>query len=714
MYTTPAIASSQIPEAYLLDSRNQATHDGEQQPKREPLREIALNDNELAFFELPLQDLLQLTISTASRVSERMTQSTSNTAVIDQRQIKALGATSLNDILKHLPGFGVQKGRNGQSVINLRGINSEWSGKLLYLLNGHRLSEPMHGSTTSMHLDLIPVAQIERIEFVRGASSSLYGSDAFVGIINIITRIAQDEQSPISEFSYQQQREAGSSAASTYNLLLSRQASTQRNALDFTINLNLVEHEGNELYLQQDIFGNAGNVANGFKQSDIYLQSHFQEFTVSARIADTNFDGFYGLSGALPENTQQSTNSAFIDLQWQKALSPELELTLHTSIDQVEWDNEYELFPAGSIPAGSPLQAWNESGQFGNPQVKTLSRHGEALLNYSGLGDHVILAGVSLRKEILYGLHHYANFDPAPLDAMTDVSAYHNWGIPRQRLIKAIFAEDLWHLNEQWHLSFSARYDDYNDTGSTFNPRASALWNLTRHVALSFSYASAFRAPAFTTQDLTNNPTFAGNKALKEETVDTLEASLLWKFRASGLSSSPSYDHLRLSYYHNEIDGLIIARGEVPPIPFTNFYDVTVDGLELEGQLRLRHNLALRYSYSYTRAKLANGRDFPDSTRHKGNAIMDMKISNTLSLNVAGVWQSRGVREAGDMRPSLAGYGVVDISLHSRVFDPGVDVSVSINNALDKHYAYPSSIDGSISDLPAPGRTATLGIKLYL
>ena len=275
------------------------------------LASLSLAGNELQIFELPLQDLLQLTITTASRIDEQASESVSNTFVMDRNQIVATGATNLNDLLKFLPGVAIAYGRNGQSIIHLRGINSEWSGKLLYLLNGHRISEPMHGSATPMHLDVIPTAHIERIEFVRGASSALYGSDAFVGVVNIITRSGKslgnqiensgatamrsdssniaNDTSPnpnlnpnlangSTQWRYAHTVENSQSVADNLNLL----TGASQGELEVALNVNMVDQQGYALTMDQDIFGNSGEVQNGYRQSDVYRYSRINDLRISA------------------------------------------------------------------------------------------------------------------------------------------------------------------------------------------------------------------------------------------------------------------------------------------------------------------------------------------------------------------------------------------------------------------------------------------------
>ena len=117
--------------------------------------------------------------------------SAGSTSVITEEQIKSMGAIELHEILETVPGIhaSLQPITNDYNY-TVRGIANQTNSQMLILLNGTRITSPFQGSTASS-LDL-PVAAIERVEVIRGPGSAVYGADAFAGVINVITKKAND------------------------------------------------------------------------------------------------------------------------------------------------------------------------------------------------------------------------------------------------------------------------------------------------------------------------------------------------------------------------------------------------------------------------------------------------------------------------------------------------------------------------------------------
>lgn len=127
-------------------------------------------------------------IITASHIAQAEENTIASVTVISKEDIELIGAKSVADLLQTVPGINISKtGGKGQvHSLFLRGTDSE---QTLILLNGQRISSATAGTTA---FNLIPVEHIARIEVIRGNRSSIHGSDAIGGVINIITRSATD------------------------------------------------------------------------------------------------------------------------------------------------------------------------------------------------------------------------------------------------------------------------------------------------------------------------------------------------------------------------------------------------------------------------------------------------------------------------------------------------------------------------------------------
>src|SRR5688572_16176096 len=157
------------------------------------------------FEELELDDLLNVTISIAAGRTQTLEEAPSIVSVVTDEEIRRLGARTLEEVLETVPGVEVLTDNLGRGLIVLRGIPAErrsrtpaaWASRLtsassanvLVLFNGHRLNEDMSGGATIVNLD-IPVDNIKKVEIIRGPGSALFGANAFLGVINIVTYTA--------------------------------------------------------------------------------------------------------------------------------------------------------------------------------------------------------------------------------------------------------------------------------------------------------------------------------------------------------------------------------------------------------------------------------------------------------------------------------------------------------------------------------------------
>ena len=155
-----------------------------------PLAPAGEPQNDLT--ELNLEDLRKVQVSSASMYLQSDREAPSSVTVITADQIRKFGYRTLADILRGVRGFYVSYDRN-YSYVGVRGFSrpGDYNDRIQVLLNGHRLTDNLYNSAligTEFQLD---VDLIDRVEIVRGPSSSLYGTSAFFAVINVITKTAR-------------------------------------------------------------------------------------------------------------------------------------------------------------------------------------------------------------------------------------------------------------------------------------------------------------------------------------------------------------------------------------------------------------------------------------------------------------------------------------------------------------------------------------------
>jgi outer membrane cobalamin receptor len=125
-------------------------------------------------------------VVTSARYGQRVDRTPSHVQVISRHQIEALHPKSVGDLLRFIPGFTVLRRQQLGQEISAFGVGGQFSNKILVLLDGHRVTEPTFGMVPWQDLPIV-LEEVERIEVVLGPESTLYGSNAFSGVVNIIT-----------------------------------------------------------------------------------------------------------------------------------------------------------------------------------------------------------------------------------------------------------------------------------------------------------------------------------------------------------------------------------------------------------------------------------------------------------------------------------------------------------------------------------------------
>lgn len=151
----------------------------------------------------PTQDLTQVSleslmglnvvVTSSSKKAESLMNATSAIFVITQEDIQQSGARSIPDLLTMVPGVQVARQNNNQWAISARGFDDQYNDKMLVLVDGRSVYQPITGGVNWSELD-IPLEEIDRIEVIRGPGGALWGSNAINGVINIITKDAKTAQ----------------------------------------------------------------------------------------------------------------------------------------------------------------------------------------------------------------------------------------------------------------------------------------------------------------------------------------------------------------------------------------------------------------------------------------------------------------------------------------------------------------------------------------
>jgi outer membrane cobalamin receptor len=608
-------------------------------------------------------------------------------SVITAAEIRNMGARNLFDVLDKIPGFSTSWNQI-KGVIDVRGVQTDHAEKVLLMIDGVRIRDSYTGSPTYFFGEDLMVENIKRIEVVRGPGSALYGANAFIGVINIITKDPED----YGDDQVVASAAAGSFNTRQYNLLFSHNKSD----LKISGHLNYLDTDGERPVIEEDALSNspvyntsaslAPGRAQGFDEKlDMGLKLKYKDFSLNGRIINKERGLFAGTLGVLNTDSKLDVSMGLADLNYHRKISDDFDLAGKLYFVHMDYDAYSELYPPG-------FTGGNDVGLIGNPSFKNDVIGTELTTNYSP-GDHLITSGMVYEQDRQYDVRHINNFAD-PFGGPVDVSETGNFNKDVTRKIWAAYVQDLWEMTAYDTLTLGVRYDHYNDFGGTTNPRAGYVHQFENEIVAKLLYGRAFRAPNNNELYSINNPAVVGNPDLKPETIETYEASVEIPFLR--------YFNINTSYFHNVIDDVIRLDFSQPsPYPFVNASgESTVDGIETELKCNFGKN---RYGYlnaSYQDSEDDQGRDLPYVADWMGNVGYNHEFFGKLNTNVNVHWIGERTRAQGDTRDKAPSATLVDVTLILKNFYKKFEIKGSAFNIFDDNYVAPSTITSITNDLP--------------
>lgn len=431
-------------------------------------------------------------IVTATRTAQTADETLSSVTVITRKEIERQQAQSVQDLLRGIPGVDIaNNGGPGKATsVFLRGTESD---HVLVLIDGVKVGSATLGTAAFQD---IPVEQIERIEIVRGPRSSLYGSEAIGGVIQIFTRKGGGALKPFFSI--------GGGSYQTYNTSAGLSGGGERGW--FSVNASSIDTEGFNACDGKPSPGGAGCFTtepdkDGYRNVSGSLRAGYRfdnglEMDVHALRAsgDTEFDGgFVNESESVQQVVGGTLHFSPLDI-WQ--------ITLAAGQSRDESDN----FKDGVFQ--SRFDTERDTITFQNDFAIAL--------------DHLLTVGADYQDDRVDGTTAYA------------VSSRDNTGLFTQ--YQGMFGDH--------DLQLSLRRDDNEQFGNRNTGGAAWGYALSEGLRLAASYGTAFKAPTFNELYF---PGF-GNPNLRPEESDSIEL---------GLSGKATWGHWSLNAYETRIDDLI-------------------------------------------------------------------------------------------------------------------------------------------------------------
>ncbi len=626
-------------------------------------------------------------VITPTKQSRPARKAPSIVTTITAKQIEQMGARNLMDALRIVPGLNIYIARYGQGEIAVRGIRTSGSEKIRVMIDGHCINEYFMGSAMSINDDL-ELDNVKRIEVIRGPGSALYGENAFVAVINIITKDAQDIDGTVIKTG------RGSFNTDKYNITFGKKT----DKLEMVGSMTHLKTNGPSLWVESDALTNSGRTKLWKDKDDFNLKlsctdlvRNDDKLMFNTKYTEKKRSDYLGLIGALNDETSMDLQQFFGELSYRHPVGKKATVTYKTYYDQFKEDIVFEIVPDSLYIA---------------PSVTNHAIGLEGELDYEMSSNNLLVAGFMLQTRKQYGVKYKTGSSVHSLT--TDTKNWNNDGYRRD--IWAIYLQDEWDFRDV-NLTMGARYDRYSDFGGAFNPRLGLAWQLARDTSLKILHGWAFRVPNMREMFDRNNTNTAGTEDLDPEKIKTTEVALICRF-------TPKIEG-GITYFYNNIRKWIVedpnAAGSPTLFTFRNKDGADIQGVELELKGILTPNIHAWTNYSYQRARdKATGYRLPDVPVQKFTAGINMDLNKYLNANTYLLSESKFPRANSDQRSDLPGYAIVNITLIAKEFFQTIEIRGSIYNLLDKDYKYSSPLNKTSgtglvpSDYPQVGRNYML------
>lgn len=617
----------------------------------------------LAADNTPLNDIdvaktLDQLVVTASGHEQQITDAPASITVVTQEELESKPYKDMTDSLQDVPGVMVTGGGSSQDI-SMRGMSGKYT---LILVDGKRQgSRETRPNSDNSGIEqgwTPPLSAIDHIEVVRGPMSSLYGSDALGGVINIITKKVQDKW-------------GGEISAST--TIQDNNKSGDNRQADLMISGPLVKDKLGLQFYGQVSQRDEDDITNGYADQDINNGTA----KVTWKMSDDQ-DIIFEVG---KENQNRDTTAG----------------KSSTSSDNTKYTRDHYAVTHNITVGDTRSQTYITNEQIDNPS-RDMYYEDTVLNNQTTISfdSHILTLG---------GQYQYEKLDDAGNGSSNGVDQLTRWQA-------ALFVEDEYFLTDALSLTTGLRYNKDENYGDNFSPRLYANWNFTPNWTLKGGVSTGYRSPdlrqgtdgwAQATGGKTGNALILGNSDLDPEKSVSGEAGLYWNNHKGTQISGTIYR----TDYKDKIteerlcdtgagDASCTYDGDSSYTYLSQRYNVdrvVMQGVELTLNTHITKDVSFTGNYTYTESEQKTGA----FAGHSLNRLPKHMINATTNWTMSDKMKSwarvnyRGKSSDGQARTSIASkipsYTFVDTGM-SYALTKNVTVYAGIYNILDKEVDY--------------------------
>lgn len=483
------------------------------------------DDESIYFSDLPV-------VASVSRLPQKLSEAPGSVTVIDREMIRASGARNFADLLRLVPGFQVTPPNQDGAVVAYHGLsNEEYTPRVQVLIDGRSQYSPLFKSGVNWNLLPVVLENIERIEVIRGSNTVSYGSNAFLGVVNVITQDASQTQ--------------GWMVAANRGNASIRDETLRWGGRTGSVDVRMTYHQLSDSGFRNMFDGSLGwfdpHDSRHSKVFDLRIDAPLSDrdelqLSISQASDISQFGRPLSLSDPFRDASQSSTS---FSAEWRRALAVGEEIKLRYSHVE-DWASAAYLEGVSYRAAnGSSVAYYYPNNGGGESKVDELEF------------QHLLLP--SAKTRLAWGLVGKTTAVTSPYQFTTG-----DW---KRRSSYRTFGNLEWRPADDWLLNVGASYEHDTIVGELFDPRASVSYHVAKDHTLRFVASRAHRTPSLYEAygDSQKAPvgasypldrTFLGVPGLKAERIDTLEIGYLGEFK-------PAHASLDVRLFHERIPNRI-------------------------------------------------------------------------------------------------------------------------------------------------------------
>ncbi len=610
-----------------------------------------------ALENLAIEDLFKLTVSAVSRQAQTLNDAPAAVTVVTAEDIRKYGYRTLGEVIGSIKGTYVSTDRAYQ-FLGFRGFAraGDYNTRILLLVDGNRINDNVYDQAAIGSEFPLEIESVERVEFVPGPASALYGNNAFFGVINVVTR--HDDGTPGTRTAIKGDSQNRWSAWGGHTGGFGENGR-------FSIDVAKRGGAGPTLYYPS-YDAPASNLGRENGVDFEKAQRLWAKLTVPGFSASLiHSDRIKGLSGAPYGVTFNDAASLYRDVFTSLDASKKFTLSDRLDASVRGFWGEYQFQGVYTYSAAPVNRDFARGSWYG----------AETRLTWRGWRGHTVLAGVDYQRD---SRMQQRNFDVDPYALYLDDN--------RQRSRHALYAQDEWRLGSSI-LGLGLRYDRSGDAAAATSPRVSWVLPIGGGYVFKSVYGTAFREPnAYEKYYVALGGGAAkANPELKPERIRSLDLILERSYGnwSAGLNAYSYHMTNLIQQGVDPADGILV---------FTNAAGVRGRGVDAEFKYRWIHGAALQISVSLQGVREAQ------TGEHAVNSPSRLsKLRFSLPLSSAGTtlaFDMRGIsRRLGDA-DTVPGGGSANLILSGVRPAKGIELGAGIYNLFNAATLQPVPVSG--------------------